>query len=318
MCETEPGTADMITQRNAPCPCNSGRKYKDCHLQIDQAHTAEEKYSAAQAVYARNWRTTAQHHFAERHYHWLAEQLKPFGPRRLLDVGSGSGHGLIALLETLGSDLQVIGLDENEACLQIARQTLIANGHAPVLNSRISRAETRFGIVQRAPEIAEPITAQLALVEGDVCNDPHLVASLLSIGRFDAVTIWLTGTHMLRQWDTAVRAAGVESEGTYRLYVQNSAYELADRILKVGGVLQVADRGEAPKSDHLRNDVLEAHREQALGTSLEVRDLAFRVYKQPESRRTPMGVTPGTSGRRPPPGFEAAIVSTVAVKRGPP
>jgi hypothetical protein len=53
-------------------------------------------------------------------------------------------------------------------------------------------------------------------------------------------------------------------------------------ILRKGGVLQVVDRGEPPASDFLREDTLNAHREQASVTSLKVTDLQFTMYEEPK------------------------------------
>ena len=40
------------TKRNDPCPCGSGRKYKKCHLEADEAalHAAAKKAAEAAAV----------------------------------------------------------------------------------------------------------------------------------------------------------------------------------------------------------------------------------------------------------------------------
>ena len=97
--------------RNEDCWCGSGRKYKHCHYQIDMA-AEHQKYAAAQDVYARNWVGTAQHNYEDDVYHWFAEALAGYSPKRILDVGCGSGHGLVALREVLGPDTQIVALDE--------------------------------------------------------------------------------------------------------------------------------------------------------------------------------------------------------------
>jgi hypothetical protein len=130
----------------------------------------------------------------------------------------------------------------------------------------------------------------------DICNDPFLRPALQASGPFDAVTIWLTGVHMLRQENVNVRARRIDSDGAHRLYVQNAAYELADFVLRPGGVLQVGDRGIAPDTPLLRADILQAHGRQASVTLLQVKSLTHRHYDEPDSGRTPMRLTPGTSG----------------------
>jgi hypothetical protein len=64
----------MAPGRNESCHCGSGRKYKFCHLPIDEA-PPELKYEAAQLVYIQNWKEAAQAHYAQKHYHWMANIL---------------------------------------------------------------------------------------------------------------------------------------------------------------------------------------------------------------------------------------------------
>jgi SAM-dependent methyltransferase len=302
----------MAPGRNDDCWCGSRRKYKHCHYQIDTA-PPDQKYAASQAVYARNWKGTAQHHFDGRIYHWLAEQLADAKPKRVLDVGCGSGHGLLALREVLGSDVQIVAIDENRACLQEARETLGRSGVDAQVVNRMAVSRTPDGYNHVAEPLAFPLDAACSLIESDVCNDPYLLPALRLSGPFDAVTIWLTGVHMLRQENVNVQAHGIDSDGAHRLYVQNATYELADTVLKPGGVLQVGDRGVAPDSPLLRADVLQAHEQQASVTSLRVRSLTHRLYDEPNTGRTPMGLTPGTSGLVPV-AFQLAVLSIVSEK----
>src|SRR5690242_4800546 len=108
----------MKPGRNDPCWCPSGRKYKHCHLAIDEARP-EDQYRAAQDVYSRNWTLTAEALFEQGVYHWMSELLLPLKPQRVFDVGCGSGHGIRAMYEVLGAELQVLSVDENSACLDV-------------------------------------------------------------------------------------------------------------------------------------------------------------------------------------------------------
>jgi SAM-dependent methyltransferase len=256
----------MAPGRNDDCWCGSQRKYKHCHYQIDTA-PQDQKYPVSQAVYARNWKATAQHHFDGRVYHWLAKQLSEAKPKRVLDVGCGSGHGLLALREVLGSEVQIVAIDENRACLQEARETLRRSGVEGQVVKRMTVSSEPRGYNHVAEPLAFPSDVACVLIESDVCNDPYLLPALRESGAFDAVTIWLTGVHMLRQENVNVQAHGIDSDGAHRLYVQKATYELADSVLKPSGVLQVADRGAAPDSPLLRADVLQAHGQQASVTS---------------------------------------------------
>ena len=108
-----------------------------------------------------------------------------------------------------------------------------------------------------------PDKSECLLVRSITHNDRALEDAIASSGGVDAVTIWLIGTHSLRGRGTDIRQPKPRTPGEYRLLVQNAVYELADRLLRPGGVLQVADRGEAMVSQELRDDCLRAHRDQA-------------------------------------------------------
>ena len=298
--------------RNEDCWCGSGRKYKHCHYQIDMA-AEHQKYAAAQDVYARNWVGTAQHNYEDNVYHWLAEALAGYSPKRILDVGCGSGHGLVALREVLGPDTQIVALDENRSCLRTARNTLRKHGIDATIVERMAVSSGPGGY----DHVADPLTidpaAPCVLIEADVCNDPHLLTALQASDPFDAVTVWLSGVHMMRQFNVKVRERGVDSDGAHRLYVQNATYELADTVLRPGGVLQVGDRGQTPDTPLLRDDTLRAHADQASVTSLRVQGLTYRPYDLPDQRRTPMVFTLGQAGLIPT-SFTVAITSVISEK----
>jgi len=302
----------MMPGRNEDCWCGSRRKYKHCHHQIDTA-PEHQKYVAAQDVYARNWVGAAQHHYDDGIYHWLAEAIAGYSPKRVLDVGCGSGHGLVALREVLGPDIRIVALDENRACLRNARDTLRKHGVDATVVHRMTVSCGPAGY----DHVADPLTidpdAPCTLVEADVCNDAHLTEALQASGPFDAVTVWLSGVHMMRQFNVNVQARGVDTDGAHRLYVQNATYELADAVLRPGGVLQVADRGQAPDTSLLRDDKLRAHSHQASVTSLRVQGLTHRPYDGPDHRRTPMVFTPGRAGLLPV-AFTPAIISVLSEK----
>lgn len=97
--------------------------------------------------------------------------------------------------------------------------------------------------------------------------------------------------------------------------VQNTLYQLANQILRVGGVLQVVDRGEIPHEHDLEADNIRSHQEQAEATSLEVVDHQFKEYTEPAAgTRVTMEQTLGTSGRRPNL-KQRAMVSIISIKR---
>jgi len=271
----------MLFEPNAPCPCGSGKKYKKCHRVVDEA-PSHAKYGLAQGVYADNWKTTSQLQYARGDYAWMADQLKPYAFERVFDIGTGSGHGLLALWECYGPRLRIVGIDENPACLRVASKTLEDRGlPAPVI-IRLDITETPFGFVQEGGPLPLPLPEPVALIEADPLTDPYLEDALTDGGLFDVVTIWLTGGHFWRRHNAYSVHRGAKSEHDLRIILQNEAYELADRILRPGGILHVVDRAEAPTSEALRIEYFKAHSEQAEPTSLKVRHIDYRLWEPPE------------------------------------
>lgn len=296
---------------NEPCYCGLNRPYGLCHAWIDDAPPAL-KYAASQMVYSRNWATSSEQHFSKGYYHWMAEQLKPYTPSRFLDIGCGSGHGLLAIEQSFGSGSAIVALDENASCLDIAAETLSKGG----VQARVIRRLTTNLVKDAFYTSANPVPAldhPVTLIESDVCSDPLLVERLEAEERFDAVTVWLTGVHMLRPQNALVKHAEVRSEADHRLFVQNSAYELADIVLRPGGVLQIVDRWRLPITEAVQEDLLEAHREQAMHTDLIVKDLKFRGYTEAAGLQMPIGSSSNYSDQLPP-SSEGALVSIISVK----
>jgi SAM-dependent methyltransferase len=176
----------MRTGRNDPCFCGSGRTYKFCHLPIDEARI-EDKYAAAQKVYAKHWSRTSEFHFDARLYHWMAERLSPFAPpSKIFDVGCGSGHGLVALYETLGPATQVVSVEENASCVTIAERTVAKIGIPTKAILRLEVFHSGNGYFFEARPVPTPFPPGCTLIEGDVCNAPRLIEALSASERFDA------------------------------------------------------------------------------------------------------------------------------------
>jgi hypothetical protein len=153
--------------------------------------------------------------------------------------------------------------------------------------------------------------AQVVLVESDVLNDEGMHRHLSAAAPFDAVACWLMGTHSAREANEAIDALHIATSAEYRLRVQNRVYELADTVLRPGGVLHVVDRGQAPTSKELVEDIVRAHEEQAEVTSLVVRSPpTWRPYEA-DAGGMPMILT----FPRPPTGpVQFALVSIVSDK----
>lgn len=245
----------------------------------------------------------------------MASLLKPVSPKRILDIGCGEGSGLLALLSVLEPDT-VVSLDENFECISTAERNITAKGYGVATVQRMDAEPIGNGQHQLGVEpgkLAE--RTGITLIESDVLlQDDELFSFLRNMPSFDAVTVWLMGSHFARRECANIAQLQIKSSGEYRLRVQNRVYELADQLLRPGGVLQVVDRGEVPRTEPLQNDFLAAHKEQASVTSLEVKSLEWFVYTEPtEPRKVAMVPTIGKSGRLPDMS-QFAMTSVISVK----
>ena len=301
-----------MVKRNDQCWCGSERLYRHCHFDIDEA-ADETKYKASQAVYSRNWALTSKHHYENGYYHRLAEQLLPHSPKRILDIGCGSGHGLMALMEVLGEKIQIVALDENSSCLDQSANNLRSIDVHPTVLKRIDTSLIEGSFVSQTTPLEKLPNEPCVLIQSDICDDPTMLTALINSGQFDAITIWLTGVHMLRQNNILVKSADITSDAEHRLYVQNNAYEWADLLLQSSGILQVADRRVAPTDQIYIDDIRNSHTEQAEPTTLTVIDVTYQIYEEPKKSGTPMILTLGTSGIIPN-SNQLSIVSVISKK----
>lgn len=286
--------------RNDPCRCGSGLKFKNCHLGLDAAKPAV-RLKTEHDAYVKKWTANSSCFESQGCYAWMATKVKMNTPATLLDIGCGDGRGLKAILQAnSNSEFRVIGIDENLSCLHETEKTLREAGFTVELLDRTTLHT--IGEVHQFTylPIAPKTKSQVTLLQSDLLSDEFLSDYLLSLGKIDAITVWLVGTHLERGNCKNIQHLSIGSSGQYRLRVQNKAYELADAVLKAGGVLHIVDRGEVPTTDHLKQDFLNAHKDQASVTSLNVLGLEFMEYEEPQVQmRIAMVKTLGTSGRVP-------------------
>lgn len=293
---------NMKLNRNDICWCGSNIKYKYCHYDLDAA-LSNEYVQVARKVYNRNWQKNSAHYAEQGCYDWMASLLKPYSPGLILDIGCGDGSGIRSLL-SMPSDrrVQVVSLEENSECIDTARSRLSRDGYEVSAVKRlhsIDRGDKKHVLGIESGCLGE--ICRVTLIEADVLlDDEELFSFLFGLPKFDAVTVWLVGTHLARQNCINISPLKINSSAGYRLRVQNKVYELADKLLKPNGVLQVVDRCEVPSTEALKEDFIQAHCEQASVTSLKVNALEYLPYNEPESvRKIPMRPTIGKSGRLP-------------------
>lgn len=308
-------TAKNLPPKYDPCYCGSGKKYGFCHYPVDVA-SAEDRRELSQKIYVGQWSRNADFFRGQGCYTWMASQLARYSPKVVLDVGCGDGTGILAAKAACTSNPRIIACDDNFHCLETARDKIKLCGLdvKVIQRMRQSRAGAEFHEMQIEPgKLNIPAEyADITLVEADIIWDAEFLEFLESSPPFDAITVWLIGTYHLKPECRNVKA---QPAPLYRLTVQNKVYEIADKILRTGGVLQIVDRGESPKEEFLIKDTLQAHREQAQGTSLEVVEHQFKDYEEPP-RGTGVSMVQviGTSGRLPS-HRQLAMTSVISIKR---
>lgn len=228
-------------------------------------------------VYSQEWNVSASYYEQEGHYDWMSSQIE--GYNRVLEIGCGVGYSTLSLAR---NGHKVVSIEENPDCLQATKELLETHGINVVLCKRESiksHSNGQYTITYSALDTLPD--SVVILIEGDVLGDINLIKWLKANEPFDAVVCWLMGTHGSRTYNKCLDTSKVSSSMMYRLKVQNSVYELADQILRTGGVLQAVDRAQSPDSQILKDDVIRSHKDQASVTSLQVDSMAHRAYTEP-------------------------------------
>lgn len=231
-------------------------------------------------AYIKSWGINSEGHLAQGHYPWMAERVKGFP--RTLEIGCGVGHSTLALLQ---QGHTVVCVEENPQCIAATRKRLADEGFCVEVIARetpVSLDENAYRLIYS--EIPEAPEADCLLIEGDALNDPALEAWLERQPKFDAVACWLLGTHDARGHNVAIDLALMPTAYEHRIFVQNRVYEIADRILRSGGVLSVIDRAQTPTTQDMVEKLLQHHREQASVTSLVVQPVEHTPHVESEQQ----------------------------------
>ena len=307
----------MITpKRDEPCWCGSGRPYQTCHMHID-AVPAEKRLWAARVDYSRKWAKNATNLDSQNCYDWMTSLLIPCGPSRIFDIGCGAGSGLVALLRKFPK-AKIVSVDENPECINSAKQRLTSNGTHVNVIQRLKDKST--GPRSHKLDIESgnlALSKGVDLIESDILIDEELIDFLETQPKFDAITIWLIGSHRLRFNECDNLEGIIKSAPEYRRFVQKTAYLLADRILRSGGVLHIIDRGSPPSSELLKNRIMDSHRDHSIFTDGRMipTSLDFRSYSEPNTNDSIRLIESKPSSKPAEAMNASAIISVISVKK---
>ncbi|WP_454885364.1 SEC-C metal-binding domain-containing protein [Sphingomonas oryzagri] len=309
------GGAVLNLKANEPCFCGSGKLYKKCHKELHR--TPPDRYlEQARKFYINRWVVNATEHHRASDYDWMIDQL-PAPVTRLLDIGIGEGSGVTAIVRRLAPQT-LIALEENPECTRRAKTKLAAAGSSVDVITRMSisplqKSEKEYrlsfdgGLIAAKPGVT--------IVETDPLFDEGLATDLAAAGPFDVVTVWLMGSHEAREYCADIIELGHMTSAKYRIFVQNAVYELADKVLAVGGHLQIVDRLHSADDEAMRHELALSHAEQAEPTTLEVTEIAFREYREAEAGGVKMLLKNDGQGAPIDPNLRVLLSSVLSVKR---
>lgn len=262
--------------------------------------------------YLNKWKENAKAFDSQKCYYWMSQKIFATHRDLILDIGCGDGSGIESMLAlNKNPKLKIISIDKNLSCLKETQIKLVSKGYTVELIERLDISydntyhKYSFLPIRQLPE------KQVTPIQSDLLSDPHLESYLRLVGAFDAITVWLIGTHLERQNCINIFPLNIDADSLYRLCVQNKTYELADKILKMGGILHVVDRGQMPSSEELKQVLIDLHKEQASVTTLDVFELDYIPYREPINK-TSIKMRP--SNGNPMELSETAMISILARK----
>lgn len=266
--------------------------------------------------YASAWAATSESINKRAAYAWFAEQLAPYNPKKIFDVGCGAGLGVSALLNRF-PNAHIVSIDENRHCINMAHANILKhnNVRAHICSRLTSKPVEQEHLLYKNDytEISYDEASPVCLIEGDLLDGIECYDELIKNDMFDGLTVWLAGAPPLKA--LANNFEGYErTPFNLKLLTQNFSYDLANRIVRPGGFIHLIDRQEAGGVQKYGDELLAPHREQAEGTSFEPFSVAAMPYivDMTEER---MILYNNTTEQVIPPSDGLEFVSVISIKR---
>jgi SAM-dependent methyltransferase len=282
-------------------------------MRID-SFPVDRRLFGARTVYAEKWEKSALSIEEQGGYEWMACLLDSFHPHHILDIGCGTGNGIAALHKRFPT-ARIIALDENPQVISKAKARLEAAGARVQvvfrLNDKVTGDRSHSLTIQCGKLRVRP---GINLVECDILDDPEIDAFLRCQRKFDAITVWLIGSHLLRYHECDALRDTINNPTEYRLHVQSVAFALASLLLRNGGALQIVDRGPAPETVEMQDKVLAMPRMIASETHglMHVAGLKYHAYTEADTSDAVRMVDDAGNVVR---GSKLAFISIIVVKQ---
>lgn len=188
----------------------------EVHPEFGRLMTAEQ--------YAKEWEENSSHFEKHGYYALPLERLGK--PKTVLEIGCGSGRSTLALAR---KGHRVVAVEINQTAARSAREFLSGQG-----------IDTQ--VTDSFPDGAGD-APQVTIVVGDVFAEGALPAG--GAWHPDAVLCWFIGAQLdviAAFFGKPVMELSGDDVRKYRLSLQAKCYEIGRRILRKGGIVQVADR----------------------------------------------------------------------------
>lgn len=205
--------------------------------------------------------------------------------KKVFDIGCGLGHGIEALRASLSAqESLIIGVDENPACIAGAAErlglTLNPKAHQRLKSKRLLSGQ--FSIqVKKGPL---PTPGPISVINADMLIlDPQFETWLKEQGPFDAVTMWFMGVHKGRSMTKINSRLGLQSDRANRENLERRQIDLASRLLRPGGVLQLVNRVVSNEIDSYRNTLAEEAEVKLVESGLDFSRLTPFLYQEPDN-----------------------------------